>query len=185
MILLGEVIGLLGHGELLEEINHWSRLYKLVAWGCRDGPVSKSTCCSCKRHRLNSRHPQSGSQSSAIPVSGHFIPSIDQACTEHIHTCRQNTHIYKINLKKYLKGFITSPHFWFVLCFLCAIEMWNLRFLFLLPHLPAMTAFPSTTLSQNKLFLYKSLFVMAFYHSHRKAANTETDVRVGSKDNEL
>jgi hypothetical protein len=63
------------------------------AWGWRDGSGVKSTGCSSRGLGFNSQHPHGSLQLFVTPVPGDLTLS-------HRQTCRQNTNICGIKIKK-------------------------------------------------------------------------------------
>lgn len=73
--------------------------------------------------------------------------------------------------------FIASPHFLFSFCFLCAVEMWSVSFLLLMPSclLPCLPhhdgLYCPQTISQNMLFLSEVAFGCIFITTTKKVTN--------------
>lgn len=67
-------------------------LFKVICSGRRDSSVVKSTCCSCRRPRSNTQHPQPPINLGLWFCCSLWPPQAPGIHGTHIHTCRQNTH---------------------------------------------------------------------------------------------
>lgn len=91
------IIGLLHHTQ-------WFYILKFIPlWDWRDGLIVKRVCCSFRGPGFNSQHPFCGSQGNLMPF--HFC-RLPGKHVVHIHACRQNTQMHKINLKNFKSGYL-------------------------------------------------------------------------------
>lgn len=91
------IIGLLHHTQ------RFCILKFIPLWDWRDGLIVKCVCCSCRGPGFNFQHPFCGSQGNLMPF--HFC-RLPGKHVVHIHACRQNTQMHKINLKKFKSGYL-------------------------------------------------------------------------------